>query len=380
MKLLAILGTRPEAIKLAPVIREARARPGIDVRLCTTGQHREMLAPILELFGLRPDHDLDLMRPDQAPADLAGRSLAAVADLLGRDRPDRVVVQGDTTTAWTAAMAAFLSRVPVAHVEAGLRSGDPAHPFPEEVHRRIVAQIADLHLAPTDGAAANLRREGVADDRIVVTGNPAVDALLWVRDRIAHAPPPEVRAVAGWHADAVGVGPMVLVTGHRRESFGEGLRNICAAIADLADADPGRHWVYPVHLNPRVREPVHAMLAGRPNVHLLPPQPYAAFVWLMDRCDFLLTDSGGIQEEAPSLGRPVLLMRRTTERPEGVDAGVTTLVGTDRDAIVAAARARIAAGDAPPAGPNPFGDGRAAVRIVDALAARTPPVPGAGAD
>ncbi len=370
MKLLLVLGTRPEAIKLAPIIAEARGRPGVDVSLCVTGQHREILLPMLDLFDLRPNHDLDLMRPGQDPADLAARSLTALAELLRCDRPDRVVVQGDTTTTWTAAMAAFLARVPVAHVEAGLRSGDPGHPFPEEVHRRVVTQIADLHLAPTAWARDNLLREDVPDDRIVVTGNPAVDALLVIMDRIERDPPDDVRAVAAWHAQTIGDRPMVLVTGHRRESFGEGFRHICNAIAELATAYPEHHWVFPVHPNPNVQGPVNATLSGRANVHLLPPQPYAAFVWLMSRCRWILTDSGGIQEEAPTLGRPVLLMRKTTERPEGVEAGVVTLVGTDRARIVAGARACIEQGDRRLDVVNPFGDGHAARRIVDALLAR----------
>lgn len=371
MRLLVVLGTRPEAIKLAPVVAEARRRPRVDIRVCVTGQHREMLQPFLELFDLRPDHAIDLMRADQDPADLAARSISAVADLLSRDPPDRVVVQGDTTTTWAAAMAAFLSRVPVAHVEAGLRSGDPGHPFPEEVHRRIVTQIADLHLAPTTWARDNLLREGVPPNRVVVTGNPAIDALLSVKDRIERDPPDDVRAITAWHAARVGDRPMVLITGHRRESFGAGFDEICAAIAELADTHPDHQWVYPVHLNPRVQHPVRATLSNRPNVHLLAPQPYAAFVWLMSRCRWILTDSGGIQEEAPTLGKPVLLMRKTTERPEGVAAGIVTLVGTGRAAIVAAARARIAAANTPPAGDNPFGDGHAAPRIVDAILART---------
>jgi UDP-N-acetylglucosamine 2-epimerase (non-hydrolysing) len=373
MRLLVVLGTRPEAIKLAPVLAEAHRRPGVDIRLCVTGQHREMLHPFLDLFDLRPDHALDLMRPDQAPADLAARSLAALADLLRREPPDRVVVQGDTTTTWTAAMAAFLSRVPVAHVEAGLRSGDPHHPFPEEVHRRIVTQIADLHLAPTTWARDNLLNEGVPSDRIVVTGNPAIDALLAVKDRIERDPPDDVRAIAAWHSAQVSDRPMVLITGHRRESFGAGIDEICAAIAELADTYADHHWVYPVHLNPRVQQPVRAILSDRPNVHLLPPQPYAAFVWLMTRCRWILTDSGGIQEEAPTLGKPVLLMRKTTERPEGVRAGVVTLVGTDRAGIVAAARERIASANESTPGGNPFGDGYAAPRILDAILAPDPP-------
>jgi len=375
MRLLVILGTRPEAIKMAPVILEARTRPGMDVRLCTTGQHREMVGPILDLFGLQPDRDLALMLPDQDPADLAARTLAATATLLREERPDRVVVQGDTTTAWAAAVAAFMARIPVAHVEAGLRSGDPGHPFPEEVQRRLVTQVADLHLAPTAWAAENLRREGVPGAQIVVTGNPAVDALRWVADRIDRDPPADVRAIAAWAEETFGDGPMVLITGHRRESFGEGFRQICAAVGDLADAFPGTAWVYPVHLNPNVQGPVRAALSGRTNVHLLAPQPYAAFVWLMRRCAWILTDSGGIQEEAPSLGRRVLLMRRTTERPEGVEVGVTTLVGTDRDRIVAAARAMPATADGALAGSNPFGDGHAAPRIVDAIVARTGAAP-----
>lgn len=373
MKLLVVLGTRPEAIKLAPVIREARQRDGVQVRVCATGQHREMLAPVLDLFDLRPDDDLDLMRGAPEPAELAAKVLSSLAVLLRSDRPDRVVVHGDTTTAWSAAMAAFLARIPVAHVEAGLRSGDPMHPFPEEVHRRVIAQIADLHLAPTRTARDNLVREGVSPDRIVVTGNPAVDALHAVQARTAQDPPAEVRAIAAWHAATVGAAPMVLVTAHRREHFGQGLRDICAAVAELAATLPDCRFVFPVHLNPDVRGPVHAALAGHPGVRLIDPLPYAAFVWLMSRCRLVLTDSGGIQEEAPTLGIPVVLMRRTTERPEGLASGLVTLAGTATQRIVAATRERLAAPPPQPLIPNPYGDGHAARRILDAILAGTAP-------
>ncbi len=371
MKLLVVLGTRPEAIKLAPVIREARQRDGLQVRVCATGQHREMLAPVLDLFDLRPDDDLDLMRGAPEPAELAAKVLSSLAVLLRSERPDRVMVHGDTTTAWSAAMAAFLARVPVAHVEAGLRTGDSMHPFPEEVHRRVIAQIADLHLAPTRTARDHLVREGVSPDRIVVTGNPVVDALLAVQERIALEPPPEVGAIAAWHAAVVGDAPMILVTAHRREHFGPCLQHICAAVAELAAALPDCRFVFPVHLNPNVWGPVHAALAGHPGVRLIDPQPYAAFVWLMSRCRLVLTDSGGIQEEAPTLGVPVVLMRRTTERPEGLASGLVTLAGTATQRIISAARERLASPPPQPLIPNPYGDGHAARRIIDALMAPT---------
>jgi UDP-N-acetylglucosamine 2-epimerase (non-hydrolysing) len=283
-----------------------------------------------------------------------------------QEKPDWVVVQGDTSTVWAAAVAAFFSGIKVAHVEAGLRTNDKRRPFPEEVNRRIVAQVADLHFAPTDWARRNLLHEGIQEGSIRVTGNTVIDALHWVLELIRRRPPPDAVTIREWTEKHIGTRQLVLITGHRRESFGEALRSICLAIVRLARAHPNVCWVYPVHLNPRVQEPVREILGGHDNVFLLAPQPYAAFVWLMNRSIFVITDSGGVQEEAPSLGRPVLVTRETTERPEGVQLGAVTLVGSDEDAIVAEstlALTRAGSGNSL----NPYGDGRSAQRILRAL-------------
>lgn len=366
---LVILGTRPEAIKLAPVIRALSGSRTLAPRVCVTGQHREMLDQMLALFGIRPDRDLDVMRPDQNLFDLTTRALTGLHGVLETDPPAAVLVQGDTTTAMVAALAAFYCRVPVGHVEAGLRTGATYDPFPEEMNRRLTTQLATWHYAPTACAADNLRREGIAEERIVVTGNTVVDALQIAvaqleRDRTACAlaVPPE--RLAGRR--------LVLVTGHRRESFGEGLRNICLALRDLAERHGDTVFVYPVHRNPAVQQPVHELLADRPNVVLTAPLDYLPFVDLMRRAYLILTDSGGVQEEAPSLGVPVLVMRETTERPEAIAAGTAALVGTRREAIVAAASQLLTDVDAHArmrAAQNPFGDGAAAPRIAAHLAA-----------
>ena len=362
-RVLLIAGTRPEAVKLAPVWHELRKRSGFDVRLCVTGQHRRMLDQALQALAMRPDYDLDVMREGQDLFSLTARCLEALGDLFrgqcgaGVWGPDCVVVQGDTTTTLAGALSAFYAGIPVAHVEAGLRSGDPARPFPEEVNRRLVSQLAALHFAPTERAAAALRAEGLPRAAIHVTGNTVVDALLAVR---ANGVPP-------WPVTSGR--RLILVTGHRRESFGEGLQRICQALDRLARRDDVE-IVYPVHLNPRVYQPVHAILGGRPNIHLLEPMGYLPFVGLMEASWIILTDSGGIQEEAPTLGKPVLVMRDVTERPEAVEAGVARLVGSAVEGIVEAARELL---DDPAAyarmsqAANPFGDGRAAERIADVL-------------
>lgn len=366
---LVIFGTRPEAIKMAPVIDALAAEPRLTPRVCVTGQHREMLDQMLNLFGIQPHHDLAVMQPNQDLFDVTARTLVGLRAVLDAERPAAVLVQGDTTTAMAASLAAFYRQVPLGHVEAGLRTGNPYDPFPEETNRRLTTQLTTWHYAPTERAAANLQREAVPADRILVTGNTIVDALQAIVARLQRDPtacPPAVPAerLAGRR--------LVLVTGHRRESFGDGMRNICLALRTLAERHGDTLIVYPVHLNPAVQAPVREILSDQANVVLTPPLDYLPFVDLMRRAYLILTDSGGLQEEAPSLGVPVLVMRETTERPEAVAAGTAKLVGTRRDVIVdaaslllddAAAHARMRSAK------NPFGDGAAAKRIAQHLAA-----------
>lgn len=367
-KLCFIFGTRPEAIKLAPAILLARDDERFDVRVAVTGQHREMLDQMLAFFGITPNVDLKVMQPNQSLASLTARVITGVDALLQPDKPDWVLVQGDTTTVWAAAIAAFFNQVPVAHVEAGLRTNNKYQPFPEEINRRLAGQVADIHFPPTKWAQDNLLREAVPADRIHVTGNTVIDALHWTIRRNHETPPPETTDIVAWMNEHVADRRMVLITGHRRESFGDGFKNICESIGRLAKQYSDVEWVYPVHLNPNVQQPVHETLGDLENVHLLRPQPYPAFVAMMERCTLALTDSGGVQEEAPSLGKPVLVMRSTTERPEGVDAGVVKLVGTAQESIVTNCRELLDAntGDGPKV--SPYGDGHASERILDILA------------
>ncbi|MBI4515838.1 MAG: UDP-N-acetylglucosamine 2-epimerase (non-hydrolyzing) [Deltaproteobacteria bacterium] len=361
-RILVVFGTRPEAIKLAPVIDALRAAG--EVRVCVTAQHREMLDQVLRVFGIRPDHDLNLMQAGQSLGDLTGAVLTGLRPVLAAERPQLLVVQGDTTTTMAAALAAFYQRVPVAHVEAGLRTGDRWSPFPEEVNRRLTAALADLHFAPTPGARDNLLAEGIAPQRISVTGNTGIDALLAVTRRLRSG------ELDGCIPDAIECASagrrLILVTGHRRESFGAGMHNICEALRAVVAQHRDVALVYPVHLNPHVREPVQRLLAAVPGIVLSEPLEYLPFVALMQRAEVLLTDSGGIQEEAAALGKPVLVMREKTERPEGIAAGVARLVGTDPVRIVdevTRALAEQAAGRWQAPGGNPYGDGRAAERI-----------------
>lgn len=361
-RVLVVVGTRPEVIKLAPVIHRLRQRPReAELLVCSTGQHRQMLDSAMRVFGLTADHDLDLMQPGQTPAQVLGRALTALGDLVTRVRPDVVVVQGDTTTVTAAALAGFLGHARVAHVEAGLRSGDRHAPFPEEVNRRVAGVVADLHFAPTRASADNLIREGVDPASVFVTGNTVVDALRWMQARADALPPlPPGLLQQGKR--------LLLVTAHRRESFGQAFRDLCLALRDLAERFEDVQILYPVHLNPNVRAPVFEILGSVRRVTLIEPVDYAVFVRLMLAAHLILTDSGGIQEEAPSLGRPTLVLRDKTERPEAVAAGVVRLVGTDRDRIVSEA-ARILADGALHARlsrpVNVYGDGRAAERIAD---------------
>jgi UDP-N-acetylglucosamine 2-epimerase (non-hydrolysing) len=377
-KVLSVFGTRPEAIKMAPVVLALRADPRFESRICVTAQHREMLDQVLAVFGIAPDRDLDLMQPGQDLFDVSARVLLAMREVIREERPDLLLVQGDTTTCFAAALAAFYENVPVGHVEAGLRTGNLRAPFPEEANRAMVSRIASLHFAPTAWARGNLLREGVPDAAIHVTGNTVIDALLMVRDKVLAADPARWRAQFGDVLFGRITDParwLILVTGHRRENFGQGFIDLCSAIRDLARAHPDWDVVYPVHLNPNVRRPVLAILGQETNVALIAPQDYAPFVWLMVQSDLILTDSGGIQEEAPSLGKPVLVMRETTERPEAVEAGTVRLVGTSRKAINDSVETLLgdrAAYAAMANASNPYGDGTAAGRIVDAIAIDAP--------
>ncbi len=361
---LIVFGTRPEAIKLCPVILECqRRRDAIAPIVCSTGQHREMLEQVLGYFGIVPDIDLGLMKPGQTLAALTAACLESVDRVIMEEKPDCVVVQGDTTTVMAAAMAAFYHRRPVVHVEAGLRTGDLAAPWPEEFNRRVAGIVTDLHCAPTQRAAEALRRETIPESSIRVTGNTVIDALLHTVKQQRSDDSRLREKYPGASGDSV-----VLITGHRRENFGGGLAGICDAIAELAASHPGTEFIYPVHLNPNVKGPVHDRLQGLSNVHLVPPADYPEFVWLMDRANVVLTDSGGVQEEAPSLGCAVLVTREKTERPEAVEAGLAELVGTDRELIVRRVSEEIAkrrGGPSATIAENPYGDGKSSGRIVD---------------
>lgn len=363
-RILTIFGTRPEAIKLAPVILEVQKHlDRFESLVCVTAQHREMLDQVLEWFQIVPHYDLNLMRPNQGLAEFASLALRAASDLLKEVRPDVVLVQGDTTTAMIAALSAFYQRIPVGHVEAGLRTRDRYNPFPEEINRRIAGALTTFHFAPTAQAADALRAEQVPEENIFITGNTVVDALLMTVQR-------PVNLDLDFSLDGR---RLILVTAHRRESFGAPFESLCSALRDIAERNAEVEIVYPVHLNPNVRDPVMRILADHPRIHLLNPLRYEQFVHLMAMAHFILTDSGGIQEEAPVLGKPVLIMRETTERPEAIEAGTARLVGTDRERIVAEAerllhneeeyRTMAHAG-------SPFGDGRAAERIANILLAK----------
>ncbi|MEI6456945.1 MAG: UDP-N-acetylglucosamine 2-epimerase (non-hydrolyzing) [bacterium] len=397
-KISVIFGTRPEAIKLAPVILELKKHPDLfQCHVSVTAQHRQMLDQVLEVFDFTPDTDLDLMEKEQTLAGFTSKALVALDQYLATEMPDMVVIQGDTTTVFCAALAAFYRQIPVAHVEAGLRTGNIYSPWPEEVNRILASRLTTLHFAPTEWSRQNLLREGVPDQKIFVTGNTVVDSLLLSLIRIEKKPP----LLPGPIQELIDNNQrIVLITGHRRENFGQGFENICTAIARLAELFPDVHFVYPVHLNPSVQEPVHRILQNslNHNIHLPSPIPYLPFIALMKHASVILTDSGGIQEEAPSLGKPVIVMRDTTERPEGVEAGVVTLVGTEVEKIVSEVsrcltdtgynahcvrdpRSKIQDGDQMKGSPascilhpascinffNPYGDGTASVKIVEIL-------------
>jgi UDP-N-acetylglucosamine 2-epimerase (non-hydrolysing) len=368
MRVLTVFGTRPEAIKMGPVVRSLEAAPGIESVLCVTGQHRAMLDQVLSLLEIHPDVDLGIMKKGQDLTDITTAVLSGLREVMAEYRPDRVLVHGDTTTTFAASLAAYYAQVPVGHVEAGLRTGDIFSPWPEEANRKLTTALADLHFAPTDRARDALLAEGVPEERVHVTGNTVVDALLQVRDRIDGDAALRGELAEDFHF----LDPsrrLLLVTGHRRESFGEGFERICQALAELAKRED-LEIVYPVHLNPNVSGPVNQHLAALSNVHLIDPQDYLPFVYLMMRSDLILTDSGGVQEEAPSLGKPVLVMREKTERPEAVEAGTVKLVGTDVAKIVGGVTGLLddaAAYERMSRAHNPYGDGSAAGRVVEVL-------------
>lgn len=367
-KILAVFGTRPEAIKMAPLLMALAEKPGVEARVCVTGQHREMLHQVLDIFCIKPDFDLNLMRQSQDLYDLTSRVLLGMRSVFEQYHPDMVLVHGDTTTTFAATLAAFYQKIPVGHVEAGLRTHDLYSPWPEEANRALTSRLAACHFAPTLTSQANLIAEGALRESIFVTGNTVIDALHHVLNRLAHDSMRHERvendlASAGYVPSSR---RMVLVTGHRRENFGEGFERIFSALRALAQRFDDVDFVYPVHLNPRVQAPAHALLSGIRNVYLIRPLEYEPFVYLMSRAYFIISDSGGIQEEAPSLGKPVLVTRGTTERPEAVQAGTVRLVGTDTQKIIAAASELLehpTIHDQMSRAHNPYGDGRAAERI-----------------
>jgi UDP-N-acetylglucosamine 2-epimerase (non-hydrolysing) len=367
-KILVVFGTRPEAIKLFPVVAALKADPRFDCKVCVSAQHRGMLDQVLAIAGIVPDHDLDVMKPDQSLDALTATLLTGLGRVMDAEKPDRVIVQGDTATAMAGALAAYYRKIPVDHVEAGLRSGNIYHPWPEEVNRKIIGSMASLHFAPTDVSRDALLRENVAPDRVHVTGNTVIDALHWVTARNA-ADPSLVSGLAEVEARFAGK-RIIGVTSHRRENFGDGMENIARAIREIA-ARPDVAIVFPVHLNPNVRAVMNSELAGLDNVALLEPLDYPHFARLLSLAEIMLTDSGGVQEEAPALGKPVLVMRETTERPEGVAAGTAKLVGTDPTRIVTEIFTLLddkAAYESMARAHNPFGDGTSARQIVELIA------------
>ncbi|WP_407439229.1 non-hydrolyzing UDP-N-acetylglucosamine 2-epimerase [Lelliottia sp.] len=369
MKVLTVFGTRPEAIKMAPLVHALANDPWFEAKVCVTAQHREMLDQVLTLFSIVPDYDLNIMKPGQGLTEITCRILEGLKPILESFKPDVVLVHGDTTTTIATSLAAFYQRIPVGHVEAGLRTGDLYSPWPEEANRTLTGHLAMYHFAPTENSRQNLLRENIADNKIFVTGNTVIDALIWVRDRVLASE--TLRAELSERYPFLSPDKkMILVTGHRRESFGRGFEQICHALAEIAAQNSDVQIVYPVHLNPNVSEPVNRILGHIDNIILIEPQDYLPFVWLMNHAWLILTDSGGIQEEAPSLGKPVLVMRETTERPEAVKAGTVRLVGTDMKRIVDEVTNLLRDEkeyQAMSHAHNPYGDGEACSRILHAL-------------
>lgn len=366
IRVLSTFGTRPEAIKMAPIVRLLETTPGVESHVCVTAQHREMLDQVLEAFAILPDRDFDLMRTGQDLFDLTARVITHMREILRELQPDLVLVHGDTTTTFAASLAAFYSQISIGHVEAGLRTRDKYAPYPEEMNRQLTSRLADFHFAPTTASKANLLADAIPEKSIFVVGNSAIDALLWMRDHIRNKQGFLDPVLSGISPDR----KLVLITAHRRESFGGGFESICSGLRQLARRAPEVLFVYPVHLNPNVQDPVRRHLSDIPNFSLIEPLPYPSFVALMERATLIITDSGGIQEEAPSLGKPVLVLREVTERPEAVEAGTVLLVGTSEEVIVREA-GRLLEDEAAYASMsrklNPYGDGKAAVRIVDAI-------------
>ena len=366
LKLLFVFGTRPEAIKLAPLVREFKNRKNAEVKVCVTAQHRQMLDQVLEFFDIVPDYDLNIMKPNQTLFDVTANGLKALEQVLTDFGPEIVFVQGDTTTSFVGALAAYYKKVKVAHIEAGLRSGNKYSPFPEEINRILAGHLADYHFPPTQQSVENLKRENITE-HVYNVGNTVIDALFLGLDLVKKKDENTyAKAFAGIKLDH----RIVLITGHRRESFGEPFENICHAIKTVASQFPDVEFVYPVHLNPNVQEPVNRLLSGLKNVHLITPLDYPHFIWIMEKCYVVLTDSGGLQEEAPSLGKPVLVMREVTERQEGVDAGTAKLVGTDKDVIIRELVTLLSdkvAYEKMAKAVNPYGDGTACKQIADII-------------
>ncbi|MEQ1637054.1 MAG: UDP-N-acetylglucosamine 2-epimerase (non-hydrolyzing) [Methylococcales bacterium] len=378
LKVLTVFGTRPEAIKMAPVVLGLQKAAGIESIVCVTAQHRQMLDQVLNLFEIKPDYDLDLMAPNQDLFDITAKVLLGLRDVLRQAKPDIVLVHGDTTTCFAAGLAAFYAQIKLGHVEAGLRTGNLRAPFPEEANRTLVGRLADFHFAPTQLSKNNLLAENVPVANIIVTGNTVIDALLIVRDKVNLIPEQDWKEKFGdplYRQIIDKKRKLILITGHRRENFGQGFIDLCNAIKELAEKHPDWDLIYPVHLNPNVQKPVREILNNLNNVHLIDPLDYEPFVWIMDQSDLILTDSGGIQEEGPSLGKPVLVMRDVTERPEAVDAGTVMLVGTNQEKIVNGVEAVLldsAVYLKMSKAHNPYGDGAAVEKIVATLLKNSP--------
>ncbi len=363
MKVLSIFGTRPEAIKMAPVIKSLQDEPNIESKVCVTAQHREMLDQVLEFFDIQPDYDLNIMKPNQNLFELTSGILLSLQKVLEDFRPDLVLVHGDTTSTFAGALASFYLQIRVGHVEGGLRTYNKFAPFPEEINRQLTGKLADYHFAPTSKARENLLKEGIEPERIIVTGNTVIDSLQMALEKLQSYTDDEIEYLSSILDFSKKI---ILVTGHRRENFGEGFIEICESLAEIASNHPEVEIVYPVHLNPNVRKPVFELLGDINNIHLIEPLNYPAFVWLMAKSFFILTDSGGIQEEAPGLGKPVLVMRETTERPEAVEAGTVLLVGTDKDKIIGFSEELLKEDELyrkMKKAHNPYGDGKASWRI-----------------